>query len=118
MLCGMIREGDVEEKMSDIWADLLDTDRGELDPLARKRLAQVAADPNGEAWLEAAGLLATDSCGYPVEGGYYDVKSELAAAAEPDRAAQALQRLLRQWAEDYVTSGSARLDRAWREFLG
>lgn len=102
--------------MSDIWADLFKIERGELDPLARQRLAQVAADPTGEAWLGAAGLLATDSCGYPVEGGYYDVKSEL-AAAPAGTAERALQRALRLWAEDYVTTGSARLDRPWREFL-
>jgi hypothetical protein len=52
---------------------------GALDVRALARLAEVVADPAGESWMDPAGLLDGDSCGYPVTGGYYDVKSDLAS---------------------------------------
>ena len=39
---------------------------GGLDDRARARLAEVLADPSGESWMDPAGLLDGDSCGYPV----------------------------------------------------
>ena len=91
-----------------------------LEDRARARLAEVLADPSGQHWMESAGLLDGDSCGYPVEGGYYDTKSELAAAPGIDEAAQAavLARLVQEWADDYVLTGQSRLDRSWRQALG
>ena len=90
-----------------------------VDDRVRARLAEVLADPDGQAWMESAGLLEGDSCGYPVEGGYYDTKSELAAAPGTDDAirARALEHLTRDWADDYALTGRARLDRSWREAL-
>jgi hypothetical protein len=38
---------------------------GGLDARARARLAEVLADPAGESWMDPAGLLDGDSCGYP-----------------------------------------------------
>ncbi len=92
-----------------------------LDARARARLAQVADDPQGQGWMEAAGLLATDSCGYPVEGGYYDTRSEIGArpeaAADPDLVDTVMARLIRDWADDYVLTGRARLDRPAGDYL-
>lgn len=90
-----------------------------VDDRARTRLSEVLADPDGQAWMESAGLLDGDSCGYPVEGGYYDTKSELAAAPGTDETtrADALRHLAQAWADDYVLTGRARLDRSWREAL-
>jgi hypothetical protein len=92
---------------------------GDLDERARARLAEVLADPDGQGWMESAGLLDGDSCGYPVTGGYYDVKSDVAAAtADPAAQDRVLGDLRRDWADDYVLTGRARLDRSWREHLG
>jgi hypothetical protein len=92
---------------------------GTLDDRARARLAEVLADPDGQGWMENAGLLDGDSCGYPVTGGYYDVKSDLAAAtADPAAQDRVLADLRRDWADDYVLTGRARLDRSWREHVG
>lgn len=91
---------------------------GPLDERARGRLAEVLADPDGEVWMERAGLLDGDSCGYPVTGGYYDVKSDLGAATTDPAAQDRVLAALRQdWADDYVLTGRARLDRPWREHL-
>ena len=101
-------------------ADLLDRRPGSaIDDRARARLTEVLADPDGQAWMESAGLLDGDSCGYPVEGGYYDTKSELAAAPGSSEQARAgaLAGLVQAWADDYVLTGRARLDRSWREAL-
>ncbi|MCU0301601.1 MAG: hypothetical protein MUF35_08370 [Candidatus Nanopelagicales bacterium] len=88
----------------------------DLDARALARLGEVLADPSGTAWMESAGLLDGDSCGYPVEGGFYDVKSDLAAAGELDETARSgvLDRVRQAWADDYVLTGRARLDRPWR----
>lgn len=89
-----------------------------LDDRARARLAEVVAAPDGEGWMERAGLLDGDSCGYPVTGGYYDVKSDVAAAtADPAAQDRVLAEMRRQWADDYVLTGRARLDRPWQEHL-
>lgn len=90
-----------------------------VDDRARTRLAEVLADPEGQAWMESAGLLEGDSCGYPVEGGYYDVKADLAAAADLDEQQRAgvLARAVREWSDDYVLSGRSRLDRSWRSLV-
>ena len=90
-----------------------------LDQRARARLAEVLADPAGQAWMEAAGLLDGDSCGYPVEGGFYDVKAELGAMPGVDAVArdQVMARLRQEWADDYVLTGRAALDRPWRTFV-
>jgi hypothetical protein len=91
-----------------------------LDDRARARLAEVLADPSGESWMEPAGLLDGDSCGYPVEGGFYDVKGDLGAApatADPAVRDSVLARLRQDWADDYVLTGRARLDRAWQGYL-
>lgn len=89
-----------------------------LDERARARLAEVLADPAGTTWMESAGLLDGDSCGYPVTGGYYDTKDELAVAtADPQVQEQALAGLVQAWADDYVLTGRARLDRPCREYL-
>jgi hypothetical protein len=84
-----------------------------LDDAARARLAEVLADPQGQGWMERAGLLDGDSCGYPVSGGYYDVKSDV-AAADPAAADRVMAGLRQAWAEDYVLTGRARLDRPWQ----
>lgn len=92
----------------------------ELDARARARLAQVLADPAGQSWMEAAGLMDSDSCGYPVTGGLADVRSDLAALpAARDEAVrrQVLDRLTREWADDYVLTGRARLDRPWTTYV-
>jgi len=91
-----------------------------LDDRARARLAEVLADPSGESWMEPAGLLDGDSCGYPVEGGYYDVKSDLGAApatADPAVRDRVLAHLRQDWADDYVLTGRARLDRPWQGYV-
>lgn len=90
-----------------------------LDARARSRLAEVLADPEGETWMESAGLLDGDSCGYPVEGGYWDVKGDLDAAPDLDEATRArvLSALVQEWADDYVAGGRANLDRKWRSYL-
>ena len=91
-----------------------------LDERARARLSQVVADPTGEAWMDAAGLLEGDSCGYPVTGGYYDVKSDLAAlpaASDPAVRDRVLARLTQEWADDYVLTGRARLDHPWTSYV-
>ncbi len=91
-----------------------------LDQRALERLAQVVADPSGESWMEAAGLLDTDSCGYPVAGGLFDVRSDLAAlsaARDPGSQSKVMDRLLREWADDYVLTGRARLDRPWTMYV-
>jgi hypothetical protein len=93
---------------------------GRVDQRARARLAEVLADPDGQSWMEPAGLLDGDSCGYPVEGGYYDVSAELAvlpAASDPSVRDRVLARLRQQWADDYVLTGRARLDRPWRSYV-
>ncbi|MGV1004644.1 MAG: hypothetical protein ACOYEV_07725 [Candidatus Nanopelagicales bacterium] len=91
----------------------LAADHGDLDERARTRLAQVAADPAGESWMASAGLLATDSCGYPVAGGYYDIKNDLAVSKkDPAEVAEILEALRTAWAADFVTTGRARLDRS------
>ena len=91
-----------------------------LDERARARLAQVVADPAGESWMDDAGLLEGDSCGYPVTGGYYDVKSDLAAlpaANDPAVRDRVLARLTQEWADDYVLTGRARLDHPWTDYV-
>ncbi len=90
-----------------------------LDQRARTRLGEVLADPAGEIWMEAAGLMDGDSCGYPVEGGYYDVRGELDAVAGSDAGTRdrVMARLRQEWADDYVLTGRARLDRPWRTYL-
>ena len=92
-----------------------------LDDRARARLAAVLADPAGESWMDAAGLLDGDSCGYPVTGGLYDVKSDLgalpAAAANPELRDQVMARLIQEWSDDYVLTGRARLDRPWQSYV-
>ena len=94
---------------------------GALDARARARLATVLADPTGEAWMDAAGLLDGDSCGYPVTGGLYDVKSDLGAlpavAADPGLRDQVMARLIQEWSDDYVLTGHARLDRPWQSYV-
>ncbi len=93
----------------------------ELDDRARARLATVLADPAGGSWMDAAGLLDGDSCGYPVTGGLYDVKSDLAAlpaaAADPGLRDQVMARLIQEWSDDYVLTGRARLDRPWQSYV-
>lgn len=92
----------------------------ELDARARARLAQVLADPAGHLWMEAAGLMDSDSCGYPVTGGLADVRGDLAAlpaARDESVRHQVLDRLTREWADDYVLTGRARLDRPWQTYV-
>ncbi len=94
---------------------------GGLDDRARARLAEVLADPAGESWMDPAGLLDGDSCGYPVTGGFYDVKSDLGslpAASDPAVRDEVMARLVREWADDYVLTGRARLDRPWQSYVG
>jgi len=94
---------------------------GGLDDRARARLAEVLADPAGESWMDPAGLLDGDSCGYPVTGGFYDVKSDLAslsAASDPAVRDRVLASLVQEWADDYVLTGRARLDRPWQSYVG
>jgi hypothetical protein len=94
---------------------------GGLDDRARARLAEVLADPSGEAWMDPAGLLDGDSCGYPVTGGFYDVKSDLGslpAASDPVVRDRVMAQLLQEWADDYVLTGRARLDRPWQSYVG
>jgi hypothetical protein len=93
---------------------------GRLDGRARARLAEVLADPDGESWMEPAGLLDGDSCGYPVAGGLHDVRGDLAAlpaASDPAVQERVLARLRQEWADDYVLTGRARLDRPWRTYV-
>lgn len=91
---------------------------GGLDERARARLAEVLADPSGASWMEPAGLLDSDSCGYPVTGGYYDVKGDLGGSPQAaDVRDRVLTRLLSEWADDYVLTGRARLDRPWHGYL-
>lgn len=93
---------------------------GGLDDRSRARLAQVVADPVGESWMAAAGLTDVDSCGYPVTGGLYDVRSDLAAlpsAADQGVRDSVMQRLTHEWADDYVLTGRARLDRPWPSYV-
>lgn len=94
---------------------------GGLDARSRARLAEVLADPSGESWMDPAGLLDGDSCGYPVTGGFYDVKSDLGslpAASDPAVRDRVLARLVQEWADDYVLTGRARLDRPWQSYVG
>jgi hypothetical protein len=94
---------------------------GELDERARARLAEVLADPTGESWMDPAGLLDGDSCGYPVTGGFYDVKSDLGslpAASDAGVRDAVMSRLVQEWADDYVLTGRARLDRPWQSYVG
>jgi hypothetical protein len=94
---------------------------GRLDRRARARLAEVLADPDGESWMEPAGLLDGDSCGYPVTGGFYDVKSDLGSLPAASDAAvrdRVMARLVQEWADDYVLTGRARLDRTWQSYVG
>ncbi len=78
------------------------------------------ANPADAPWLDAAGLRDADSCGYPVAGGYMDVRGDLAVmpavVADPSRIDAVMGRLLQQWADDYVLTGSARLDHPWRQW--
>ncbi len=70
--------------------------------------------------MEAAGLLDSDSCGYPVAGGLADVRSDLAAlhdALDPGIRGRVMERLQREWADDYVLTGRARLDRPWMTYV-
>lgn len=93
---------------------------GGLDDRALSRLADVLADPAGGSWMDPAGLLDGDSCGYPVAGGFYDVKGDLGslpAASDPDVRDQVMDRLVREWADDYVLTGRARLDRPWQSYV-
>lgn len=93
---------------------------GGLDERSRARLAEVLADPAGESWMDPAGLMDGDSCGYPVTGGFHDVKSDLAslpAASDPAVRAQVMDRLVQEWSDDYVLSGRARLDRPWQTYV-
>lgn len=89
-----------------------------LDEAALVRLAHLAR--GGNDWMDRAGLLTTDSCGYPEAGGFYDTSSDLLAAVGGDAARrdEALGRITRDWARDYVTAGRARRDRGIREYLG
>ena len=85
--------------------------------LALDRLAQVVGDPTGQVWMDRAGLLDTDSCGYPVEGGLPDVRSDLATAVDPATAERVLGRLQQLWVDDYVLTGRARRDRRWQDLV-
>lgn len=82
-----------------------------LDGAARDRLAEVLADPTGSAWMDRCGLLATDSCGYPVEGGFYDIQGDLRAlpqvVADPALGARAIAAVVQAWADEYVLTGRA-----------
>ena len=94
---------------------------GGLDDRARARLAEVLADPSGESWMDPAGLLDGDSCGYPVTGGFYDVKSDLGslpAASDPAVQERVMAQLVQEWSDDYVLTGRARLDRPWQSYVG
>ncbi len=94
---------------------------GGLDDRALSRLSEVLADPAGESWMDPAGLLDGDSCGYPVTGGFYDVKSDLGslpAASDPAVREQVMTRLRAEWSDDYVLTGRARLDRPWQSYVG
>lgn len=94
---------------------------GGLDERALSRLAEVLADPSGQSWMDPAGLLDGDSCGYPVTGGFYDVKSDLGslpAASDSAVREQVMARLVAEWADDYVLAGRARLDRPWQTYVG
>lgn len=92
-----------------------------LDARALARLKAVVADPGGRAWMEPAGLLGSDSCGYPVAGGYQDVLGDLGAlpivAQRPEVGERVMERLVQEWADDYVLTGEARLDRPWRSYV-
>jgi hypothetical protein len=92
-----------------------------LDPPALGRLANYALDPRGQGWADAAGLLSSDSCGYPVAGGLYDVQGDVAASplarANPGAAEAVMDQLRAEWADDYITTGSANLERSWQEYL-
>lgn len=94
---------------------------GRLDARAIARLAEVSADPDGRAWMEAAGLMAADSCGYPVAGGYFDTRSDVSAdpraVAHPEIVDAVMAGLVQQWADDYVLTGRARLDRPWQPLV-
>ena len=71
--------------------------------------------------MDPAGLLDGDSCGYPVTGGYYDVKSDLGSLPRRERPAvrdRVMARLVQEWADDYVLTGRARLDRPWQHVRG
>ena len=94
---------------------------GGLDERARARLAEVLADPAGASWMDPAGLLDGDSCGYPVTGGFYDVKSDLGSlpsAGDPAVRDRVMARLVQEWSDDYVLTGRARLDRPWQSYVG
>lgn len=90
----------------------------ELDDAALVRLAHVAK--GGNDWMDRAGLLTTDSCGYPEAGGYYETSSDLLAALGGDAALrdQALETATRDWALDYITNGQARRDRGIAPYVG
>jgi hypothetical protein len=90
-----------------------------LDARCTARLAAVVADPTGDAWLREAGLLDVDMCGYPVTGSLHDVRSEVASAPGLDSSGreQILARLRQDWADDYVLTGRARLDRRWQAYV-
>lgn len=92
-----------------------------LDDLMLGRLALVALDPGGDAWMDRAGLLGSDSCGYPVEGGYYDVSSDLGShplvVSTPDLKDRVLARLQQEWADGYVLTGSASSELPWRDYV-
>ncbi|MGB8022620.1 MAG: hypothetical protein WCF04_15440 [Candidatus Nanopelagicales bacterium] len=92
-----------------------------LDARAVARLKTVVSDPGGQTWMEAAGLLGSDSCGYPVAGGYQDVRGDLGAlpivAQRPEVGDRVMERLIQEWADDYVLTGEARLDRPWRSYV-
>lgn len=93
----------------------------ELDNFQVLRLAIHALDGEGQYWMDQAGLLATDSCGYPVSGGFYDVNSDLSAtpvvAAQPAVGELVRQQLLAQWADSYIATGSSDLGLPWRDYL-
>ena len=111
---------DLDAAMAALAARHPEVDSG-LDDRARARLAAVLADPAGESWMDGAGLLDGDSCGYPVTGGLYDVKSDLGAlpavAADPGVRDRVMARLTQEWSDDYVLTGRARLDRPWQSYV-
>jgi hypothetical protein len=92
-----------------------------LDPRQLHRLVLWALDPDGMTWMAQAGLLATDSCGYPVAGGYYEVSADLAAepvaVAHPDAVAPVMGRAAANWGISFVRTGAADLELPWREYL-
>ncbi|MEI6623052.1 MAG: hypothetical protein WCP28_14205 [Actinomycetes bacterium] len=103
--------------------------RDRIDDISWKRLAHAAQQALEEThvmessrilftddkhWMKQAGLL-VNADGSLAVGGFWDITEQL-GAEDPEVERAVMDRLKREWADDYILTGSGKTDRQWKTY--